>query len=239
MLWSTSCCPAIAGTPLPDASHGPSRDPSSPARVVTVAFARLAGWIERYDARHPDTVWTIEPSAVRAVSPDGARASWPVPFPPLARTDRSGLLAHLGEPRRIGVVLVRRGGFAVAHVVGAEIVEAKVGQRHVQGKTKAGGWSQQRVARRRDNQAREAYAAAAGHVARILGPVAEKLDEIVIGGDRAGVQAVLDDARAAPLAGIPQHWIGAVADPRRAVLEAAVQQARSVQVTVTDSTHCV
>ena len=48
-------------------------------------------------------------------------------------------------------------------------MESKVGQRHVQGRTKAGGQSQQRFARRRDNQARAAYEAAAEHAARILG----------------------------------------------------------------------
>ena len=67
------------------------------------------------------------------------------------------------------MLLVRKGGFAVARLAGDRIVESKVGQRHVQGRTKAGGQSQQRFARRRDNQARQAYEAAAEHAARILG----------------------------------------------------------------------
>ena len=68
-----------------------------------------------------------------------------------------------------GVLLVRKGGFAVARLAAERLVESKVGQRHVQGRTKAGGQSQQRFARRRDNQARQAYEAAADHAARILG----------------------------------------------------------------------
>ena len=68
-----------------------------------------------------------------------------------------------------GVLLVRKGGFAVARLERDRLVESKVGQRHVQGRTKAGGQSQQRFARRRDNQARQAYEAAADHAARILG----------------------------------------------------------------------
>ena len=66
------------------------------------------------------------------------------------------------------MLLVRKGGFAVARLAGDAIEESKVGQRHVQGRTKAGGQSQQRFARRRDNQARQAYEAAADHAARIL-----------------------------------------------------------------------
>ena len=45
----------------------------------------------------------------------------------------------------------------MAVVRGTEVVSSMVGRRHVQGKTKAGGQSQQRFARRRDNQARQAY----------------------------------------------------------------------------------
>ena len=59
-------------------------------------------------------------------------------------------------PRDWGVLLVRKGGFAVARLAGSEVVASKVGQRHVQGRTKAGGQSQQRFARRRENQARVA-----------------------------------------------------------------------------------
>ena len=65
----------------------------------------------------------------------------------------------------------------------------------MQGRTKAGGQSQQRFARRRDNQARQAYEAAADHAARILGRVALP---VVTGGDHAAVDEVLADPRSAP-----------------------------------------
>ena len=93
------------------------------------------------------------------------------------------------------------------------MVEHKLGQRHVQGRTKAGGQSQQRFARRRDNQARQAYEAAADHAARILGDVRT----IVTGGDHAAVDAVLDDLRL-PEGVVVAPWL-AVPDPRRAVLD--------------------
>ena len=127
------------------------------------------------------------------------------------------------------MLLVRKGGFAVARLAGDSIVESKVGQRHVQGRTKAGGQSQQRFARRRDNQARVAYEAAAEHAARILAGV----PLLVTGGDHAAVEAVLSDRRLAALTVVPPFL--AVPDPRRGVLEQAIVDARSVRVDVTNA----
>ncbi len=197
-------------------------------------WERIEGWIERYDERHPGTTWQVEPERLHAESPDGSLVDFAVPFPPLADPNLPGLVAHLARPWQLGVVLVRRGGFAVAWVVGPEITESKVGQRHVQGRTKAGGWSQQRFARRRDNQAKAAFDAAAGHVARILGPVAPSLNQIATGGDRQAVDTVLAASELETLADVPRQWIGSVADPRRGVLEAAVKKARSIDIMLTD-----
>ena len=99
----------------------------------------------------------------------------------------------------------------------------------MQGRTKAGGQSQQRFARRRDNQARVAYEAAAEHAARIL-PGATVL---VTGGDHAAVEAVLSDQRLAGFAVVPPFL--AVPDPKRGVLEQAIVDAGSVRVDVTNA----
>jgi hypothetical protein len=123
-------------------------------------------------------------------------------------------------PSDWGVLLVRKGGFAVARMAGETFAESKVGQRHVQGRTKAGGQSQQRFARRRDNQARQAYEAAAEHAARILGSGARP---VVVGGDHAAVEEVLADPRLAGLA-VVEPWLP-VPDPRRGILEQAVRDA--------------
>jgi hypothetical protein len=101
----------------------------------------------------------------------------------------------------------------------------------VQGRTKAGGQSQQRFARRRDNQARQAYEAAAEHAARIL---TGRVSALVCGGDRSAVEAVLTDSRLAHLADVRvDPWL-AVPDPRRGILERAVVDGASVAVTLTD-----
>ena len=92
-------------------------------------------------------------------------------------------------------------------------------------------WDSAIFARRRDNQARAAYEAAAGHAERILtGP----LEVLVCGGDRTAVEQVLEEQRLRHLAALRvEPWLP-VPDPRRAVLEQAVLDAGSVAVSVTD-----
>ena len=91
----------------------------------------------------------------------------------------------------------------------------------MQGRTKAGGQSQQRFARRRDNQARQAYEAAADHAARIL---AGRAALVVTGGDHAAVDEVLADPRLRHVT-VVAPWL-AVPDPRREVLDAAIVDAQ-------------
>lgn len=203
-------------------------------RTVTVSWERLAGWIERFESRHLDTTWTVSPRLVTAVSGDGSKVAFAVPLGDLTELSLEAVLTHLGQPWHLGVVLVRRGGFAVARLAGPQVLESKVGQRHVQGRSKAGGWSQQRFARRRDNQAHAAFDAAAGHVSRILVPHAASLDLLASGGDRRAVRTVLTLPSLAPLSGVPQQWVGAYGDPRRDVLTAAIAGARSLQIQLWD-----
>jgi Actinobacteria/chloroflexi VLRF1 release factor len=206
-------------------------------RTVAVPFERLVGWISRYGDRHPGTSWDYRADSVAAASPDGSSASFDVPFPPLADVSVEGLVAHLAEPRQLGVVIVRKGGFAVARVVGDVVVASKVGQRHVQSRSKAGGWSQQRFARRRDNQAQAAYDAASGHVHDILLPHVADLDLLVTAGDKAAVDAVFAVRALTPLLGVRQRWIAGVSDPKRAVLDQTVGAARSVDLVVIDTSR--
>jgi hypothetical protein len=203
---------------------------------VLVPAARVERWFGNFEVRHGATTYAVEGGALRAVAADGAVASAGLPFdrPYAGAADPAALAAVVTAPGRWGVLLVRKGGFAVARLRGAELVEHKIGQRHVQGRTKAGGQSQQRFARRRDNQAREAYDAAAGHAARLLGPP-HRLEALVTGGDRSAVAAVLEDDRLASLRDlVVTRWL-AVPDPRRAVLDQAVLDAQSVEVEVTDA----
>ena len=227
---STSCYPATAGRLLPDQSAG------VPARRVDVPFTRLAGWIERYDARHPQTTWTVLDGRVVAVGADGSRVEFEVPWGSDDLGSVDAVVLHLAEEWQVGVVLVRRGGFAVAWAVGDDVRESKVGKRHVQGKTKAGGWSQQRFAHRRENQAKAAFDAAAEHAARILVPHRGALRVLGVGGDRRATETVLEHAALVTLADVPHRWLGGLPDPNRAVLTQAVTATRSVTVSITDPT---
>jgi len=105
----------------------------------------------------------------------------------------------------------------------------------VQGRTAAGGWSQQRYARRRANQAKAAAQSGAEAVAALLLPAAGTLAALVTGGDRRTIDTVLADPRLAPLAALRTDRFLDVPEPRRAVLAAAVEQARAVRIRITDS----
>lgn len=205
-------------------------------RSVRVAPERLARWLDGFAVRHGPTRYDAGPELVTVRAEDGAVARVVVPFPPLvgpgSQTPKDRLTEHVLVVRRVGVLLVRRGGYGAGVFVGPELTDSKVGSRHVQGGTKAGGWSQQRFARRRENQAREAFAAAADVAARILLPA--KLDALVCGGDRLAVDTVLADPRLESLQGLVRPPFLGVPDPRRRVLEQAGADARAIRIDLTE-----
>jgi hypothetical protein len=198
-------------------------------RTVAVPGARFARWVENFTERHGATSYVVDDGALTGNADDASTFRARLPFATSydGPAEVGAFVDAVRPPGRWGVLLVRKGGFAIARMNDAEIAEHKIGQRHVQGRTKAGGQSQQRFARRRDNQARQAYEAAADHAARILGGAALP---VVTGGDHAAVDEVLADAR---LRNVTVHhpWL-AVPDPRRAVLDRAVSEALSVRVEV-------
>jgi hypothetical protein len=198
---------------------------------VLVPAARWERWVANFATGHGGAVLSVDGGALRGEAADGSHFTARLPFetaydgPP----DAAAFAAAVTAPGEWGVLLVRKGGFAVARLRGDAVAEHKVGQRHVQGRTKAGGQSQQRFARRRDNQARQAYEAAADHAARILGGV--RL--VVTGGDHAAVDAVLADPRLSSVT-VVHPWLP-VPDPRRAVLDGAVTDAQAVAVEVVNA----
>ncbi len=131
---------------------------------------------------------------------------------------------------RLAVVLVRRGGYAVGVAEAGRLTAHKVGTRYVQSRTAAGGWSQQRFARRRANQAEQLVEAAADHAARLLTGV--RPSGVVLGGDKALVSALLDDERLAGLRDLPRRELYDLPEPRLAVLERAIERGRAVRVTL-------
>lgn len=211
-------------------------------RIVQVSAERIERWLSGFHERHggPPSglpprwpVWAATADRLVVRAADGSVADLEVPFPPL-RVDPSspfgGLARHARSDRLVGVVLVRRGGYAAGVFEGADLVASKVGSRLVQGRSAAGGWSQQRFARRREKQATEAFGAAAEAVARVLLPYAGRLDAVVLGGDRQAARKVMADGRLGALRDLvaPPHLD--VPDPKLAVLRKAPERFRAVRI---------
>jgi hypothetical protein len=200
--------------------------------LVLVPPQRWARWCENFERSHGATTYDVAAGALAGRAEDGSRFTARLPFGGdwTGAAEPQDLVPAAAPPADWGVLLVRKGGFAMARLAGAELGESKTGRRHVQGRTKAGGQSQQRFARRRDNQARQAYEAAAEHAVRILagcrGPV-------VAGGDRPAVEEVLADARLRTLR-VVEPWLP-VPDPRRDVLEQAIADAGALIVEVVNA----
>lgn len=194
------------------------------ARVVNVAGERLGRWLDGFTERHGGADVAESPTVVALTGADGDRAWIEVPFPPLS----GSVVEHVTRDRVVGVLLVRRSGYAVGIFEGPRLVASKVDSTYVQGTTKAGGWSQQRFARRRANQANAEFAEAAAVAARVF--AGRRLDAVVAGGDRAAVRKVLDDARLATVAPLLTNpWL-AVKDPKLRVLEQTPEQFRAVRI---------
>jgi hypothetical protein len=196
--------------------------------TVSVPAGRFPRWVANFGTRHGGVSLTVAEGRLRGSAPDGSTFVAALPFDAAYDGEPEEFAEAAVAPPTWGVLLVRKGGFAVAALSGADLVAHKIGQRHVQGRTKAGGHSQLRFARRRDNQARAAYQAAADHAARILLP-----GPLVTGGDRAAVDDVLTDPRLAGLT-VVEPWL-AVPDPRRAVLDQAFLDAQAIRVDVTNA----
>ena len=191
--------------------------------TVLVPAARVVRWVENVGVRHGAVTLEVAGGRLAGLAHDGTTFRARLPFGAAydGPADPASFAAALVAPPDWGVLLVRKGGFAIARLAGDELREHKIGQRHVQGRTKAGGQSQQRFARRRDNQARQAYEAAADNAARLLGG----LGPVVTGGDRAAVDEVLADRRLTGLA-VVGPWLP-VPDPRRRELDAVIADAQA------------
>ncbi|MFN2452285.1 MAG: acVLRF1 family peptidyl-tRNA hydrolase [Candidatus Dormibacteria bacterium] len=212
---------------------GAGRPASGGGRWVEVSPERLAGWLTGFSERHGGSAWTATPELVVVRAADGARAECHVPFPPLGGSSSpsfGGLVEHAAAERTVGILLARLGGHAAGIFHGPTLVASRVGSRPVHGRSAAGGWSQQRFARRRENQAVAAWAAAADAAALVLLPVRDDLDGLVVGGDRRSVAAVLDDPRLATLRPLVTGSLLDTPDPRRRVLLASHQRFRAVRI---------
>jgi hypothetical protein len=205
-------------------------------RRLGVAPERLGRWLDGVAERHGAFLdVTVVDGAVRIVCADTTSVVLRAPFD---WTPGPALLASFTaaarQPRRAAVLLVRRGRWAVGVFDGSDLVVSKVDARQVQGRTAAGGWSQQRFARRRGHQTDAVVDHAVETAERVLLPHAGSLSALFTGGDRGLVDDVLGNRRLAPLAALrrgPQLDVG---EPTKVVLLGTPHQFRAVDVHIVE-----
>ncbi|RSD17219.1 acVLRF1 family peptidyl-tRNA hydrolase [Amycolatopsis eburnea] len=212
-----------------------ARQVAGGGRAVAVPPERLRGWIERFSLSHGGITGTeAAPDEVRVTAADGTTATATVPFGPLEEPSLDALVAHALVPRRIALLLVRLGGHSVGIARDGRVEVSRTDRHLVHGRSAAGGWSQQRFARRRAGQARHALQDAAKDALEVLVPRLSEVDAVVLGGDRRALDGLRADRGLAPLFARAEPRMLEIGEPSFAVLEEAATRAVSVQVTLRD-----
>ncbi|MTD13778.1 hypothetical protein GIS00_07450 [Nakamurella sp. YIM 132087] len=203
--------------------------------VVEIPPERVVGWINRFAGRNDgiDEI-TGDDNALALAGGDGTTASIAVPFPPMALGHREpveALLDHIASLGTVGLILVRGGAHSIGIAREGVVLASSTDRKYLQGRTAAGGWSQQRYARRRGNQLTFSLEHAASLAARVLldGP---PIDALVVAGDSGAITTVLADRRLAPLLPLPRRTFGDIPEPRRAVLDDIAARSLHVEITV-------
>jgi hypothetical protein len=204
-------------------------------RWVEISPERIHAWVDGFYSRHDGA--TENGLVLTGVNNGDTATLHPPPgLADVAEVD--SLLARSLRPPRIGVLLARKGAAAAGVVDGTTIIVSKVERFYVQGRTAAGGSSQQRYARRRANQAEAATHRATNIAVRVLSPYApggpatvdDEVSALVCGGDRSMLDAVLADQRLAAFVKLRHPRLLESAEPRLSILEDAAVQARRIRV---------
>jgi Actinobacteria/chloroflexi VLRF1 release factor len=172
-------------------------------------------------------------------APDAAGAAGGAPDGPAADAEAAAeaMVAHAAADRTVGVLLVRLGGYAVGVFSGSppRLTSSKTGRRPVHGRNAAGGRSQHRFARRRENQAATALRAAADAAVGVFGPYgADGLDAVVLGGDKRSIAGLRSDPRLAEYLDRATDRFLTVPDPRPAVLSDIPSAYLAIRIRLTE-----
>jgi hypothetical protein len=203
---------------------------------VEIEPDRLIGWINRFGGRNCGLAeLTATLSAVTARGGDGTTATIAVPYPPMdpaGREPLEALLAHVASIGPIALVVVRAAAHSIGVCSDGVVLASSTDTHYVQSRTAAGGWSQHRYARRRENQRRDSLRAAADTAVRVFTPVADTLHAVAVGGEAGAIREVLADRRLAFLSELPRRTVQDVGEPRRAVLDDVAARSLNVEITV-------
>lgn len=198
---------------------------NSAQRTAHVRADRLSGWVDRFAASHRGLASTTDTDdGVLLAMRDGATALLCAPWPDDGRPGRgTGSLERLAslaaQERRLALVLVRRGGYAVGIAVGGKLVAHKVGSASARSR---GGDAGAAVAER-----------AAQEAARIFD--ASTFEYLATGGDKLLVESALAAPALRRYTTLPRLAPLAVVDPRMDVLTRAATDFSSIHIKITDS----
>jgi hypothetical protein len=221
--------------------HGGPASVTHDAVGAAVTFTAVDGAMAECHPPFPPLI--IPPVADEARPPVADEARPPVadgtrpPVADEARAAAEALAAHAAADRTVGVLLMRLGGYAVGVFAGSppQLVSSKAGSRLVHGRSAAGGWSQHRFARRRENQAAKALHAAADAAAEVFGQYGpDGLDTVVLGGDKRSAAALRDDARLKEYLARATDRFLSVPDPRLAVLRDIPRAFLAIRIRLTE-----
>ena len=220
-------------------------------RTVYVAAARVERWVAGFGERHPGVRTFVHADRVELEAPDGSTAVLYPAFDPLidspagqleappeaptsAQEAAAALVANAHSVPVLRALLIRRGGYACAVLTGDTVTASKVGSRYVQGRTAAGGWSQQRFARRRAGQVHGLVGTAIEVAVRVLlpgiGDDAPGTNALVTGGDRALLDRVLADPRLRPLTRLRRGLHLEIGDPRFDLVKELPERGRAIRI---------
>lgn len=218
-----------------------SRPATGGGRMISVPPERVVRWLNGFIGRHGAS--TVEQSldGITLTAADGAVAACALPLgerfeeeavEPEALVETFMELAS--AERLVAVLVVRKGAFAMGVFRGSKLLASKVDTSYVQGRTAAGGWSQQRYARRREKQAKQALKKATDAAARVLMPYLGEIEHVVAAGDRRTVADALADKRLVALRDKMVPLVMDVGEPRLATLKDTPRQFRAVQIHLTE-----
>lgn len=210
--------------------------------TVDVPFGRLAGWLRGFLTRNGEiTTVSYDAPALTATTSRGGSAQITGAWDPLAVADPGpglaveDIVAACTPPHRAAVILVRRGGFSlgVVEIAGAvlDVRASKTGSTYVQGRTAAGGQSQQRFARRRANQADKLVKSAETAAQRVFDRIFVP-DLLITGGDRPLIEDLLDRPALSWSRSVDRVAHVPVPTPKRRILDDAVTTATSLRILV-------
>lgn len=193
-------------------------------RTAFVPAARLGAWLSRFTAAHGGQLALEDTDdGVSLRLRDGAVALLSPPWPDDGRPGRgANLLDRIeslaAQERRLGIVLVRRGGYAVGVAVGGKLVAHKVGTASARSR---GG-----------DQAAAIVERAAAEAAKIF--AGTSFEYLAPGGDKQLVESVLAAPQLRTVASRPRLAALAVVDPKMAVLEKAAADFCSVRIQISE-----